>query len=100
MNTLYIKLYDINNNLIENKYVKDFEINEDYIIKQSSSRFFTDEPCIIYRTCIINLALINLEEYLRSQIKKNNLYIRVLDLPENIIEMINIYKNVYVLHIT
>lgn len=94
---LNIELCDENQKIIDKRIVKEFEIREDYIINQSISRFSTDEPCIIYRTCIINSVLIKLEEFFRNQIKNNIYRIDIKCLPSYLSDAIYLSENVQML---
>ncbi len=88
---------------ISKKIIREFEVKESYIIEDSIERYSTNEPCIIYRTCIINSVYIQLDDLFRkllndniSKIKKEELGLSILnavEIPEEV-DWIEIYKKI------
>ena len=72
----------------------DIVLNENYIIKQSIDKYGTDEPCIIYRTCLLDDKIFLLREYIQSMHNKGIDLIKKADIPDEVfngIELIDQY---------
>jgi hypothetical protein len=94
---LKIEIFDNNDNRLCLLDIKQFEINDDYIIKESELKYGTSDPCIIYRTCIINMLHIKLDDYIRLF---NNNCVLISDLPVEILSGLKLPINAYTLRIT
>lgn len=100
MKILKILLYNKKSEIVDMKYVKELKICEEYILKQCKLKYATDEPCIIYRTLVINAAHIMLDDYFRELLKRKENKIEISNLPQNISYTIEFPANVSFLEVT
>lgn len=91
---LKIGLFNTDENVLDELYIKDFNVKEDFIINKSITKYNTDEPCIIYRTCIINEVYLKLDEYFRSELNRGVKEIKVRDFPSYLIDSLDLPYNV------
>lgn len=93
MKILKILIFNDNLEFIEKKYIKEFRVREEYIIEQCILRYSTNDPCIIYRTVVINSTHIMLDNFFRELSKNKKGKINIEELPNNVICAIEIPEN-------
>ena len=90
----FIVLYNENNKKILEENLLKLPLKEDYIISKSKELYSEEEPCIIYRTAIINktglemLKIIEEKNMFNEKIEYREfkkLFGDVLDVPEEIL---------------
>ena len=90
----FIVLYNKNNKKILEENLLKLPLKEDYIISKSKELYSEEEPCIIYRTAIINktglemLKIIEEKNMFNEKIEYREfkkLFGDVLDVPEEIL---------------
>ncbi|WP_066717098.1 hypothetical protein [Clostridium sp. Marseille-P299] len=100
MKILKILFYNDQLEFIEKKYIKEFKVNEEYIIEQCILRYSTNEPCIIYRTLVINSTHIMLDDYFRDISKSKRDKIEIRELPYNVFYAIEFPDNAMFLEVS
>ena len=76
------------------KKAVELEFNEEYVISVSKQKYGTDEPCIIYRTCIVNEVISQLDDFvLRCKSEKKDV-INIEELPDEIMRAISFNSEV------
>ena len=64
--------------------MRDIILKEKYIIAQSTEKYGTDEPCIIYRTCIADDLHLQLSELFKKLMDDNINEVSVDDIPKEL----------------
>ncbi len=81
---LRLMLLDEARSLVKDISIDDIILKEKYIIAQSTEKYGTDEPCIIYRTCIADDLHLQLSELFKKLMDDNINEVSVDDIPKEL----------------
>lgn len=70
--------------------VQEIVLKEEYIIATSTEKYGTDEPCIIYRTCIADDIHLQINQLLQKVIEQGKNEIHYNELPADIVNSIKL----------
>ena len=80
-----LMLLDESKTIIDERTVDDIILKEEYIIAESKKKYGTNEPCIIYRTCIADDVHLQLNEFFKECMSNNKNQISIDEIPEIIL---------------
>lgn len=87
---LTLHMLNKNRELLMETTVQDIVLKEEYIIATSTEKYGTDEPCIIYRTCIADDIHLQINQILQKVLEQGKDEINYSELPTDIVDSINL----------
>lgn len=94
MSLKVLSFIDIHGNVILKERLTELPLKEECVISKSIELFNDSEPCIIHRTYVMKKIIFEIDDYLNNVLKDGKDEILKDEIPENIMQALDINSQV------